>query len=242
MQDFSHLQSQGMDPPTLLERMGVIQGKPMLLERMSLLVNTLLSYVMLNSNTLVLLGWMTILKMKSPAKTLESDYHPTNLMERVNLGLTTSPLKKWTTSLTASGMMKSQNSKPSPTSYRSLIAISQGQNEPKMQLLNTMQKPWMKSNLSLLQWLREENLLETCWGPGETVMNQCSLEGPLTMALKLMNLSPNLAENLRDPGSTLHELPLMTVSTLIVLPTRNAEFLSQRCPLQSPIGNRLLVM
>jgi len=67
---------------------------------------------------------MTILKMKNPTKTLESDYHPMNLMERVNLGLTMSPLKKWMTLLTASGMMKSQNSKPSPTSYQSSIAIS----------------------------------------------------------------------------------------------------------------------
>jgi len=68
--------------------------------------------------------------------------------------------------------------------------------------------------------------LETCWHPGKTVMNQRSLEGPLTMALKL---TPNLAENLRDPGSTLHKLPLMMVSTPIVLPTRNTEFSSQRC-------------
>ena len=125
--------------------------------------------------------------------------------------------------------MKSQNSKPSPTSYQSSIAISRGQSEPKMQLSNTMQKPWMKSNPSLLQWLREEKLLETCWGPGETVMNQYSAEEPLPMALKLMNLSPSSAKNLRDLGSTLHELPLTMVLTPIALPTRNAEFSSQRC-------------
>jgi len=94
---------------------------------------------------------------------------------------------------------------------------------------NTIQKCWTKSKRSLLQRLGEENLLETRWDLGETVVNQHNPEGPSIMMLRSTNSSCSSVENRRNQGNTPQETSLMMNPTSMGLQTRNAESLNLKC-------------